>query len=200
MGPVGPRWPCHSFPDFFQRSTGISDRDPQWLEHPHSLFLSCLIVAACWRYYVLGYCEYHSFLVNHAIKSHFLLIPLQSNRLLKIEGLDALVNLDQLYLSHNGIENIEGLEYLVGFVYRKKNSSRLLTFLWKKVCYRLGERTVSFSCASFFSQKGKNYTLILQVNLTTLDLAGNRVKRLANVEHLVKMEEFWVCMSWQDQY
>ena len=25
MGPQGPQWPCHSFQDFFQRTTGISD-------------------------------------------------------------------------------------------------------------------------------------------------------------------------------
>jgi protein phosphatase 1 regulatory subunit 7 len=35
---------------------------------------------------------------------------LQSNRLTKIEGLQSLVNLRELYLSHNGIEVIEGLE------------------------------------------------------------------------------------------
>ena len=37
----------------------------------------------------------------------------QSNRLIKIENLDGLVNLEQLYLSHNGIEAIEGLDKLV---------------------------------------------------------------------------------------
>lgn len=35
---------------------------------------------------------------------------MQSNRLTKIEGLQNLVNLRELYLSHNGIEVIEGLE------------------------------------------------------------------------------------------
>lgn len=35
---------------------------------------------------------------------------MQSNRLTKIEGLQSLVNLRELYLSHNGIEVIEGLE------------------------------------------------------------------------------------------
>jgi protein phosphatase 1 regulatory subunit 7 len=30
----------------------------------------------------------------------------------RIEGLDALVNLEELYLSHNGIEKMEGLEKL----------------------------------------------------------------------------------------
>lgn len=36
--------------------------------------------------------------------------PSQSNRLTKMEGLQSLVNLRELYLSHNGIEVIEGLE------------------------------------------------------------------------------------------
>ncbi len=31
----------------------------------------------------------------------------------RISGLEQLTNLDQLYLSHNGIEKIEGLETLV---------------------------------------------------------------------------------------
>ncbi len=37
----------------------------------------------------------------------------QSNRIIKMENLDGLVNLDQLYLSHNGITAIEGLDKLV---------------------------------------------------------------------------------------
>ena len=40
----------------------------------------------------------------------------QSNRLIKIENLDGLVNLEQLYLSHNGIEAIEGLDKLVNIL------------------------------------------------------------------------------------
>lgn len=39
-----------------------------------------------------------------------LLLCFQSNRLTKIEGLQCLVNLRELYLSNNGIEVIEGLE------------------------------------------------------------------------------------------
>jgi protein phosphatase 1 regulatory subunit 7 len=34
----------------------------------------------------------------------------QSNRIVKIEGFECLVNLQELYLSDNGIEKIEGLE------------------------------------------------------------------------------------------
>ena len=37
----------------------------------------------------------------------------QSNRLLKIENLESLVMLEQLYLSDNGIEALEGLDTLV---------------------------------------------------------------------------------------
>ena len=38
------------------------------------------------------------------------ILALQSNRLTKIEGLDELTNLEELYFSHNGIERLEGLD------------------------------------------------------------------------------------------
>lgn len=34
--------------------------------------------------------------------------------------------------------------------------------------------------------------LIPQVNLVTLDLANNYIKKLENISHLLKLEEFWV--------
>ena len=34
----------------------------------------------------------------------------------KIEGLETLVNLEELYISHNGIKKIEGLDTLVNLV------------------------------------------------------------------------------------
>jgi protein phosphatase 1 regulatory subunit 7 len=37
------------------------------------------------------------------------LISMQSNRITKIEGLECLENLEELYLSHNGIEALGGL-------------------------------------------------------------------------------------------
>ena len=43
----------------------------------------------------------------------FILSYSQSNRIIKLEGLDSLVNLEELYISHNGIEEIEGLDNLV---------------------------------------------------------------------------------------
>lgn len=35
---------------------------------------------------------------------------MQSNRVTKIQGLEDLHNLEELYLSHNGLKKIEGLE------------------------------------------------------------------------------------------
>lgn len=37
-------------------------------------------------------------------------LSIQANRITKIENLDKLVNLTELYISENGIEMIEGLE------------------------------------------------------------------------------------------
>lgn len=44
----------------------------------------------------------------------------QSNRILKIEGVEKLVNLEEFYISHNGIEKIEGLDTNVGTRERSK--------------------------------------------------------------------------------
>ena len=44
-------------------------------------------------------------------------------------------------------------------------------------------------------------TLCTQINLKTLDLASNRIKRIRNVSQLVNLEEFWVsttCPIWNN--
>lgn len=41
------------------------------------------------------------------------ILSLQSNRITKIENIERLENLEELYLSHNGVERIEGLEHNV---------------------------------------------------------------------------------------
>lgn len=43
-----------------------------------------------------------------------------SNRLTKIEGLEELRNLEELYLSHNAIEKLEGLENNVRVCLKKE--------------------------------------------------------------------------------
>jgi protein phosphatase 1 regulatory subunit 7 len=41
------------------------------------------------------------------------ILSLQSNRITKLEGLGGLTNLEEIYLSHNGLKKIEGLEHNV---------------------------------------------------------------------------------------
>lgn len=53
-------------------------------------------------------------------------ISLQSNRITKMEGLQGLVNLKELYLSHNGIEVIEGLENNVSHCQRQPHDCRAM--------------------------------------------------------------------------
>lgn len=38
------------------------------------------------------------------------MLSIQSNRLTKLKGLDTLEALEELYLSHNGIQKLEGLD------------------------------------------------------------------------------------------
>lgn len=87
---------------------------------------------------------------------------MQSNRITKIEGLEELENLEQLYLSHNGVERLEGLE---------KNVSRF-SFNSRRDLALIG-------CA-------------LQVKLTTLDVGNNFIPAIENISHLTQLEELWV--------
>ena len=85
----------------------------------------------------------------------------QNNRLSKLEGLECLVKLEELYVSCNGIKHIEGLETLV-------NSFPRSPILQIPIP----------PCP--------------QVELKTLDVADNKIRRVQNVSHLLKLEEFWV--------
>ena len=42
---------------------------------------------------------------------------------MKLEGLDGLVNLEELYISDNGIEEIEGLYNLVSYGFLKESEN-----------------------------------------------------------------------------
>ena len=52
-------------------------------------------------------------LVANKVSEVLVLFSFQSNRIVKLEGLDGLVKLEELYISDNGIEEIEGLDNLV---------------------------------------------------------------------------------------
>jgi protein phosphatase 1 regulatory subunit 7 len=51
------------------------------------------------------------------------ILSLQSNRITKLENLEELDSLEELYLSHNGVQRIEGLEHNV-----RPSPSFLLSF------------------------------------------------------------------------
>lgn len=55
------------------------------------------------------------------------ILSIQSNRLTVIEGLDELESLEEIYLSHNGIEKIQGLEHNVSPRAREKKRGEVLT-------------------------------------------------------------------------
>jgi protein phosphatase 1 regulatory subunit 7 len=93
------------------------------------------------------------------------LLSIQSNRIVKIEGLEELVNLEELYLSHNGIEVLEGLEKNVGCQSNFLSSYCVILFI--------------------------HLSLLLQTKLTMLDVSNNRLKKLENIAHLLNLEEFW---------
>jgi len=42
--------------------------------------------------------------------SHLKILSIQSNRITKLQGLEDLTALEELYLSHNGLTKIEGLK------------------------------------------------------------------------------------------
>ena len=58
------------------------------------------------------------YLQNIAHLTSLSVLSLQSNRVTVIENLDGLANLAELYISHNGLEAISGLENLVCELHR----------------------------------------------------------------------------------
>jgi protein phosphatase 1 regulatory subunit 7 len=51
-----------------------------------------------------------SMLQNLSQLKRLKILSLQSNRITVIEGLEELTNLEELYLSHNGVKRLEGLD------------------------------------------------------------------------------------------
>jgi len=90
------------------------------------------------------------------------ILALQSNRIRKVENLDALESLEELYLSHNGIERLENLEHNVRGPCRLCSDDKL------------------------------KFDRIYQTNLTTLDVGNNSVSEIENLSHLTHLTELWV--------
>ena len=78
---------------------------------------------------------------------------------------------------------------------RKNIFAHHLIFSWVVLnlslnCARHGKSTLNNSFVTFPSLY--YFFLSLKVNLNTLDVAGNRIKKLENISHLRNLEEFWV--------
>lgn len=87
----------------------------------------------------------------------------------RIEGLDALTELEELYLSHNGIERLENLDSQV----------------------RVGAGGIAFpACVCSISQCSA--LRCAQRKLTTLDVACNRLTVLEGLGHMLSLEDLWV--------
>jgi Leucine-rich repeat (LRR) protein len=71
----------------------------------------------------------------------------QSNRILKLEGLSSLVNLEELYLSHNGISQVEGLDNLVRIHLSRITLTNSQS--WSEVNLHKKSRTLSFRISIF---------------------------------------------------
>ncbi len=100
----------------------------------------------------------------------------------KIEGLSTLTRLEELYLSHNGIEIMEGLEGLVRLLPRT-TAVNLALFLHLILIY--------LPCGHAPCPSDREY-LTLQTSLQILDLSVNKISHIACVGHLTHLQEFWV--------
>lgn len=70
--------------------------------------------------------------------------------------------LEEFYISHNGVERLEGLE---------NNVRRACQIWWSKQ---------------------PDFQIIYQKKLRTLDVGNNYIKRIENISHLTELEEVWV--------
>lgn len=103
-----------------------------------------------------------------------------------MENLENLVNLEELYLSHNGLKKIEGLEKNVR---RQSPLSHLPSPL----------TPVLPSASSLVQAMGSPVTCevieadpVSQLKLKTLDIGNNTIEEIENISHLTELEEFWV--------
>lgn len=138
-----------------------------------------------------------------------------------MEGLQSLVNLRELYLSHNGIEVIEGLENNVRHGAgreevagdRVEAEPALLRDLsscplsrpppncpgpYPSRPHHPAPRTQAPPCrhrsprCQGCADPTSGSSLLFQNKLTMLDIAANRIRKIENISHLTELQEFWV--------
>ena len=107
---------------------------------------------------------------------------MQSNRIEKLQGLDCLVNLEELYISHNGITRIEGLEHQVEQDYQPcvcvcvcvtetDRHARTRTYTHAHACSRTQNSSSSVRCEMFsrcsmrFAETSKTFSFVCNIGM-----------------------------------
>ncbi|KAJ1341956.1 hypothetical protein BSLG_003456 [Batrachochytrium salamandrivorans] len=109
---------------------------------------------------------------------------IRSNRLTKIEGLEGLRNLEELYLSHNAIERIEGLEHNTKLTTVDVSSNRISELEGIAHLMELEELWASNNQLSKFQQVEAQ--LADKSKLVTVYFEGNPLKQTCEGRIVVK--------------
>ncbi|KAI9141174.1 hypothetical protein BKA69DRAFT_1109592 [Paraphysoderma sedebokerense] len=108
-----------------------------------------------------------------------------ANRVKKIENLNHLVNLEQLWLGKNKIERLENFSGLRNLKILSIQSNRITKLENLEVLENLEELYISHNGISKIEGLESN------TKLRVLDVASNRIEKLEGLSHLSQLEEFW---------
>ncbi|KAI0822466.1 L domain-like protein [Trametes gibbosa] len=113
-------------------------------------------------------------------------LELGGNRIRTIEGLDALVNLEELWLGKNKITKLEGLDGLKKLKILSIQSNRITRLEDLENLENLEELYISHNGITKLEGLEKN------PKLRTLDAGNNFIEVLENISHLTHLEELWI--------
>ncbi|KAH9838427.1 L domain-like protein [Rhodofomes roseus] len=113
-------------------------------------------------------------------------LELGGNRLRKIENLDSLFALEELWLGKNKIATLEGLAGLKNLRILSIQSNRITKLEGLEGLENLEEFYISHNGILRLEGLEKN------TKLRTLDIGNNFVEALENVSHLSNLEELWM--------
>ncbi|OAX41182.1 L domain-like protein [Rhizopogon vinicolor AM-OR11-026] len=113
-------------------------------------------------------------------------LELGGNRIRHIEGLDALVNLEELWLGKNKLTKLENLSKLSRLKILSLQSNRITKIEGLDQLVSLEELYLSHNGVERLEGLENNK------NLRTLDVGANFVPAIENISHLILLEELWL--------
>ena len=136
------------------------------------------------------------YLVNNKIKkmsglnnlSSLKMLELGSNRIRVIEGIDKLINIEQLWLGKNKIRTLENLDNLINLKLLSIQSNRI-TQIGNGLKYNINLQELYLSHNGLQSM---DEGLLFLPNLKTLDLAGNFITKIENLQNAKNLKELWM--------